>query len=117
MQFIAHDLNVRAFCAKHFPRCFSHRLPKCVVLTDDVNLLDVGLALHEVGQRGHLDIGVGVPPVMPVAALLVGQRGVDCSVIKVQNLFARIAFVIFRNEIRDRDRCARTISLRDETDA
>ena len=73
MQFIAHNLNIGALSAEHFARCFSHGLPECVVLTDDVDLLDVGLTLHEVGQCGHLDIGVRVPAVMPVAALLVGQ--------------------------------------------
>jgi hypothetical protein len=66
-----------------------------VVLVDQVDLLDVRLVLHEGGQRLHLHRGVGVEAEVPVAALAVGQVGVDRGVVEVEHFLAGLRSLCF----------------------
>ena len=76
-----------------------------------------GARLHVVGQRRHLDVGVGVPAEMPVAAFVVGQHRIDRRVVEVQHFLAGIAVVVLGHEVLDRGRERRAVALGDEADA
>ena len=75
-----------------------------VVLVEQVDLLDVRLVLHEGGQRLHLHGGVGVEAEVPVAALAVGQVGVDRGVVEVEHFLAGIALVVLVDGVDDGQR-------------
>ncbi len=88
-----------------------------VVLVDQIDLLDVGLVLHEGGQRFHLHRGVGVHAEVPVAALAVGQVGIDRRVVDEQHFLAWIALVVLVEEVDDRRGRAGAGALEDIADA
>jgi hypothetical protein len=72
-----------------------------IVLAKDVDLLDVGLVLHPGGQRLHLHGGVGVQAKVPVAALAVGEVGVDRRIVQVEQFLARVACVVLLDGVDD----------------
>ena len=60
MQVVADDLGVGAVARQAFLEELGDLLAVRVVLVDQVDLRDLGLVLHEGGQRGHLHRRVGV---------------------------------------------------------
>jgi hypothetical protein len=72
-----------------------------VVLVQQVHLLDVRLVLHEGGHRLHLHRRVGVEAEVPVAALAVGEVGVDRRVVEVDDFLARVALVVLVDRVDD----------------
>ncbi len=111
MQLVADDLNISAFGFEHGARLRAHRLTKRIVLIDQVHFLDARRGLHVVGQRLHLDVGARVPAEMIEAALLVGEDRIDGSIVEVQDFFARIAFVVFGDEVGQRAGDGRAVAL------
>ena len=93
------------------------RLSERIVLVDQIDLLDVRNGLHVVGERFHLDVGIGVPAEMPEAALLVGQDRIDRGIVEIQDFLAGIAFVVLGDEVRQRAGHRRAVALRDVADA
>ena len=61
-----------------------------------------GRVLHVVGERLHLDVGVGIPAEMPVIALVVGEHRIDRGVVEIEEFLAGVALVEFGDEIGDR---------------
>ena len=117
MHFVADDFDVRPLLFQHGPRRCSHRLAERIVLIDQINLLDVRPAFHEGRQRGHLDVGIGVPAKMPKGAFVVGQNWIDRGVIEIKHLLAGIAVVVLRHPVRQAPRDRRAVALRDDADA
>jgi hypothetical protein len=76
-----------------------------------------GPAFHERRQRRHLDVGVGVPAEMPVAALVVGEDRIDRGVVEVEHFLAGVAVVVFLHEIAERGGDGRAVALRQEANA
>ena len=103
VQFVAHHLHIGALGLEHDVGCTAHSVPEGIVLANDVDLLDFFAVLHVVGQGRHLDVGIGVPAVVPIAALVVGQCRVHRRVVEVQNFFARVAFVVLGDKFRNGD--------------
>ena len=115
MQFVADDLDVRPLGAEHRLGGGSDGLAERVVLVDQVDVLDGGRGLHVVGERLHLDVGVGIPAEMPEAALVVGQHRIDRGIVEVQDFLAGIALVVLGDEIRQRAGDRRTVALGEDS--
>ena len=111
VQVFADDLHVGALDLQVFLGVLGHLHAVRVVLVDQVDLLDVRLILHVGGQRLHLHGGVGVQAEVPVAALAVGQVGVDRGVVEVQQFLAGIAGVVLLDRVDDGQRRARAVAL------
>ena len=84
-----------------------------VVLVQQKHFFDRRLVLHEAGQGFHFLRCIGIETEMPVAATLVGQRGVHGGVVEVHHLFAGIAGIVLGHRIRQRQCCTRAVALRD----
>ena len=108
MQFVADDLDVRPLGAEHRLGGGSDGLAERVILVDQIDVLDGGRGLHVVGERLHLDVGVGIPAEMPEAALVVGQNRIDRGIVEVENFLAGIALVVLCDEIRSARRRPRS---------
>mmetsp|Transcript_57664 Transcript_57664/g.135770 ORF Transcript_57664/g.135770 Transcript_57664/m.135770 type:complete len:224 (+) Transcript_57664:1018-1689(+) len=117
MQVLADDLDVRALARQHFLGVLGDLVAVGIVLVQQVDLLDVRLVLHEGGQRLHLHRGVGVEAEVPVAALAVGQVGIDGRVVQVDDFLAGVALVVFADRVAQRQRDAGTIALHHVADA
>ena len=117
MQLVADDLDVRPLGLHHGDGGRTHGLAERVVLVDQVDLLDVGLRLHVVGQRFHLDIGVGIPPEVRIGAFVIGQDRIDGGIIEVQDLFAGIALVVLGDPLGKGCGDGRAVALRDDARA
>ena len=113
MQVVADDFDVGALVFQIRLGKLGNLLSVRVVLIDQVDLLDLRLGFHESGERLHLHGRIGIEAIVPVAALAVGQVGVDGCVVEVQQLFARIAGVVLFNRIDDRQRRSGAIALDD----
>ena len=113
MQVFAHDLDVGALARQVLLRELRHLVAVRVVLVQQVHLLDVGLVLDEGGQRFHLHRRVGVEAEMPVAALAVGEVGVDRGVVEVDDLLAGVALVVLVDGVDDGRRHRRAVALDD----
>ena len=117
MQLVADDLEVRPLLAEHLDRGLGHRLPERVVLPDDVDLRELLVLLDDVGEGGHLHVGVGVEAEVPVLALLVRQRRVHRRVVEVEDAVLRVALVVLEDRVRDRVGDPRAVALEHEADA
>jgi hypothetical protein len=117
VQVLSDDLHVGPLARHVVAEVAVDLLAVRVVLVDQVDVLDVGLILHEAGQRLHLLRGVGVEAEVPVRAALVGERRVDRGVVEVDELLARVALVVLLHRIEDGRRRARAVALRDVADA
>src|SRR5258706_437062 len=117
VELVADDLDVRPFGGQHLTRRGTHRLTEGVVLIDQIDFPDVGARLHVVGQRFHLDVGIGVEPEMPEIAFFVGQHRIDRRIVKIEHFLAGIALVELGDEIRDRCRHSGAVALGDNADA
>ena len=73
--------------------------------------------LHEVRQRRHLYVGIGVPAEMPIGAFVVGQDGIDRGVIEIDNLLAGVAVIVFGHPIGQCRGHRGAVSLGDDADA
>ena len=117
MQFVADDLDVRTLFLQHGAGLFLHRLSEGIILIDEIDLLDVRPVLHEVRQRRHLDVGIGVPAEMPVGAFVVGQHGIDRGVVEIDDLLAGVAVIVFADPVGQGRGHRRAVSLGDDADA
>ena len=117
VEFVTDNGYVRPLGLEHRHRRPSHRMTKRIVLVDQIDLLDVGLALHVVGEGLHLDVGIGVPAEMRECAFVVGQNRIDRRVIEIEHFLAWIALVVFGNPIRQGGGDRRAIALRDDPSA
>ncbi|MCY1170714.1 hypothetical protein D9M73_108010 [compost metagenome] len=115
MQVFTDDLDVGSLAREVGLGVLGNLLSVRIVLVDQVDLLDLGLVFHECGQRFHFHGGVSIQAEMPVIALAVGQVGIDRRVIQVNNFLARIALVVLRQCVHDRQRRAGTVALNDIT--
>ena len=113
VQVFANDLDVRALAGQGFLGVLGNLHAVRIVLAQDVDLLDVLLAFHEAGHGFHLHRGVGIETEVPVAALVVGQIGIDGRVVQVDDFLARVAFVVLGDRIGQRQRDGRTVALDD----
>ena len=77
VQFVAHDLNVRAFRIHHRSCLLQNLLSETVILAYQIQLFDRRVGLQYIGERSQAHVGVGVKTEMPEAALFVGQRRLD----------------------------------------
>ena len=109
---IAHDLHIGTLSLEQFLGELGHLLAVPVVLVDQIDLLDLGIVLHECGQCLHLHGGIGIETEMPVAAFAVGEIGIHRSVVQIEQLLALVARIVLFQRIHDRQRRARAIALR-----
>ena len=114
---VADDLDIGAFLREHLARGAAHGLAERIILVDQIDLLDVGARLHVVGERFHLDVGIGVPAEMPIAAFLVGEHRIDGGIVEIDDFLARIAFVVLADLIFERSGDVRAVALRDDANA
>ena len=84
-----------------------------VILIEQIDVFDLGLILHEGGQRFHFHGGVSVKAEVPVVAFLVGQRRVHRGIVQKDNFFSRVALVMLGNRIGQCQSRARAIALGD----
>ena len=105
------------FLLEHRAGLRVHRLAERIVLIDQIELLDIGTRLHEIRQRRHLDVGIGVPAKMPIGTFGVGQNRIDRRIIEVEYFLAGIAVVVLGHPVRQRRRDRRAVALRDDADA
>ena len=117
MQLVADDLDVGALLREHLARRAAHRLAERIILVDQIDLLDAGARLHVVGERFHLDVGIGVPAEMPEIAFLVGEHRIDGGVIEIHDFLARIAIVVFADLVLERGGDVRAVALGDDANA
>ena len=116
MQVFTDDLNVGAFACQIGLRKFGDLHAMGVVLTNDVDLLDVLLVFHVGGHGLHLHGRVRVQAEVPKAAFAVGQVWVDRGVIDEHHFFARVACIVLFDGIHQRRGHPRAIALNDITD-
>ena len=99
MQLVADDLDVRALGLEHRHGGGADGLPERIVLVDQVDLLDVRLALHVVGEGLHLDVGVGVPAEVGEGAFVVGEHRIDRGIVEIDHFLAGVAVVVLGDPI------------------
>ena len=117
VKLVADDLDIRPFRGEHRLGRGANGFSKRIILIDQVNFLDRGHVLYVIGKRFHLDVGIRVPAEMPVAALVVGEGRIDRGIVEVQDFLARIAIIVFGDEIRQRAGDRRTIALSEVANA
>ena len=104
VQLIADDFHVWPL-GGNLPLCFfQNRLAKAVVLANQVNAFGVFVAREHIHQCGHAHVGMGVKPEVPVAALFIRQRRVDCRIIQENHALGRLAFVVFVDRVNQHGR-------------
>ena len=82
-----------------------------VVLVQQIDLLDVGLVLHEGRHRLHLHRGIGIEAEMPIAAFAVGQIRVDGRMVQVNDFLAGVALVVLVDCVQQGGGDARAVAL------
>ena len=117
VQLVADHLDVGTLGLQHLGGGLAHGLAERIVLIDQVDLFDVLLALHVVGQRLHLDVGVGVPAEMRERALLVGQHRIDRGIVEIDHFLAGVALVVFGDPIGERGGNRGAVALGDDARA
>ena len=113
MKVFANDLDVGALAGQRFLGVLGYLHTVRIVLSKNIDLLDVFLRLHEARHRFHLHGGVSIETEVPVAALGIGQIRVHRRVIQVDHFLARIAFVVFGDSVGQSQRNRRTVALDD----
>src|SRR6266576_3548430 len=88
MEFVADNFDVGPLRLQHGLSRGADRFTERIVLIDQVKLLDGRNALHVIGERLHLDVGVRIPAEMPEAALRVGQNRIDGGIVEIQDFLA-----------------------------
>ena len=117
MQFVADDFNVRALGLQKLHRSSSNGFTKRIVLTNQIDFLDVFIGGHDVGQGVHLDVRIGIETEVPEVALVVGQCRIHRRIVEEDDLLIRIAAVVLFDCIGDGVGNARRVALSDEADA
>ena len=117
MQHLANNGHIRPLLAQLLTRRLRHLATECVVLPNQIDLLDRLVRSDHLGQRMHAHIGRGIKAEMPEAAGFVGQRRIDSGVVQVQHTRLWMPLVVARNRRRQRSRSCRTVALQNEANS